>query len=111
MSEAINNGRNQRIRKVQQPHGGSLNSGGTPGHKPGRGRPRNEIRQRMRDGLESVLAHVEDRLARPESLTMSEIIRAGDFLARYGLGPGVEVGQDDQPVKMYALTQEEFDQV
>jgi hypothetical protein len=34
--------------KIEQPHGGALNSGGTPGHKPGRGRPPNAFKRAMR---------------------------------------------------------------
>ena len=49
---------------VPQPHGGALNNGGTPGHKGGTGRPRDEFKRWMREmasgedverGLEAIL--------------------------------------------------------
>lgn len=107
MSEAINNGENRRIPKVVQPHGGALNSVGTPGHRPGRGRPKNEIRERMRIGLDAALELVERELAHPENLSVSEMLKIADFLAKYGIGSRFEVGQDEMPIKMYALTPEE----
>lgn len=36
------------VTKVPQPHGGALNSGGTPGNRGGLGRPSSEIKARLR---------------------------------------------------------------
>ena len=46
-----NNGGNNGtgITKIPQPHGGALNSGGTPGHRGGSGRPPHSIKRRFRD--------------------------------------------------------------
>lgn len=94
------------ITKVTQPHGGALNSGGTPGNKGGPGRPPGVIRDKFRQLLatngikhvEEVLAgtvilagkcekcgHKPDRNLRLES-RISDRSQVVEFLARYGIG-------------------------
>ena len=108
---------------IPQPHGGALSAGGTPGNRGGTGRPPSRIRQAFRDtvdelGLEVVrdvlrgrvpIAMVgvcqkcghehEDREFTPlDALAIapdvSEMLRAVDVSAKYGLGVP-KVGYDE----------------
>lgn len=99
-------GQSTAVTKISQPHGGALNSGGTPGNKGGPGRPPGIIRDKFRELLsthgtkhvEDVLTghvvfagkcekcgHKPDRNLRIES-RISDRSQVVEFLARYGIG-------------------------
>jgi hypothetical protein len=100
-------GRNPITGKPQ----GMLNTGGTPGNKGGTGRPPNAIRERMRAGLDAALDLVDKMMEDPDQLSPAQKLQMVDLLARYGIGAKVDVTTDDVPVKMYALTPEQHEQV
>lgn len=50
----------KELTKVLQPHGGALNSGGTPGNAGGTGRPASVIRERCRGSFDQRIAVLED---------------------------------------------------
>jgi len=78
---------------IPQPHGGAIRYGNTPGGTPGSGRPKNELRARMRKHLdEEVLAQTlaDYRAGKFTSLAVAE------FLARYGIGTQTETVSADE---------------
>lgn len=58
---------------------------GTPWSTPKGGRPKNEIRQAMRDALDKRLQVLTDIADNPQALA-ADRLRALDMLARYGVG-------------------------
>jgi hypothetical protein len=98
-------------RVVPMPHGGAVRTGGNPGNKGGTGRPPNEIRARMREGLSAALDLVDKMMEEPDQLSPAQKLQMVDLLARYGIGAKVDVTTDEMPVKMYALTPEQHEQV
>ena len=82
------------IRKIPQPHGGALNSGGTPGNKGGPGASPSELRARLRGSVEERVKIIEEILDDPDTST-SDRIRCVDVLLKYGLGTAHEVGGVD----------------
>lgn len=72
------------VSKVPQPHGGALNSGGTPGNRGGTGRPRSELRADLRALLDGPGREVLHRVLQSENVLVA--LRALDLVAKYGLG-------------------------
>ena len=82
-----------KVDKRKQPHGGALNLGGTPGNRGGMGRPASEIRALFRGDLLATRQAIIDLIGDREpcetcgrKTTDADLIRLGDFFARYGLG-------------------------
>lgn len=94
-----NGAKNGTVRKIPQPHGGALNSGGTPGNKGGTGRPPNAIRALARELLDKNellqhLAHLGKNAIRE-----GDQINATLGLVKVGIPNQVEVGENpDQPM-------------
>lgn len=72
---------------VPQPHGGALRRGSLPGNTPGTGRPRNELRDMLRN---FAWEKWPDMLARWGDLTDDQQMRALDTALKYGLGTQTE---------------------
>ena len=100
MSEPENNGGNNGPEKVEQPHGGALNSGGTPGNKGG-GRPPQEFRERMRQLIsrDDVEAYFEECLTGKHGpkIHVAALAYASD--RGYGKAAQPIVGEDGGPVR------------
>src|SRR5688500_5267785 len=114
--------------KVSQPHGGALNSGGTPGNRGGLGRPPSEVRRLAREafaerlptlariaagevtvplqercpacGYEHPNAEAEREAVIKRAATPGEQVRAMEALARVGMSANVTV--DDIRTRMIA---------
>jgi hypothetical protein len=114
--------------KVLQPHGGALNSGGTPGNRGGSGRPPSEVRRIARDafaerlpilariadgevvlplrdrcaacGYEHPNAEAEREATIKRAATPGEQVRALEALARVGMSGNVSI--DDVRLRMIA---------
>lgn len=77
---------------VPQPHGGALRNGGT--NAGGTGRPKNELRAKLREGFEKALPHIQAALeAGPGDPEKKDSWRqtqqyewACEMAAKYGLG-------------------------
>lgn len=87
LQQTQNNGENYGIAKVPQPHGGALNSGGTPGNKGGTGRPSDRVvaacTQLAEDGVSMLREIVE---APDEQASKDTKIRAWKAAAEIGIG-------------------------
>lgn len=57
------------VAKVPQPHGGALNSGGTPGNKGGTGRPRSEVRDKLLASFDRNSLELIDSVVRGEVMS------------------------------------------
>ena len=118
--------------KVQQPHGGALNSGGTPGNRGGTGRPPSEVRRVAREafaerlpilariaegevavplrercpacGYEHPNAETEREATIKRAATPGEQVRALEALARVGMSGNVSI--DDVRLRMIAQVRE-----
>lgn len=78
---------------VPQPHGGALNSGGTPGNRGGTGRPPNEIRALAREiGYDAItiLKGEVERLkalaATGKPIPVQLVLSINEQMLKYGLG-------------------------
>jgi len=72
-------------KKVRQPHGGALYSGGVPGHDGSRaGRRRDEVRQMLLNGASQAVPILIEQLNGSDPLLAQN---AADKLLRYGIGP------------------------
>ncbi len=119
------NGQDNGVRLVPQEHGGALNSGGTPGHKGGPGRPPNELRGTLRDlleqGLPTLAGYIEGRVPvkmvgkcekcghehedyellpddiRSLSVKDADRLKAMELAARYGGVDKLSLTVDEQP--------------
>jgi len=94
-----NNGENNGIEKVEQPHGGALNSGGTPGNKGGR--PPNLFKEAMR-----ALADRDDIRAYTERCLKGDFgpkfhMQALAYVTDRGYGKAAQpiTGEDGGPLK------------
>lgn len=81
-------GKAVEVYKIQQPHGGSINSGGTPGNKGGR--PPAAIKRTARNMLDRRLP-VINKMVGSTKLEPSVRIAAFRELARIGMDPGIGV--------------------
>jgi len=105
--------------KIVQPHGGALNSGGTPGNKGGTGRPPNEIRALARDLGYRSMKIIEKEIERLEKLVqdgkplpINLVLQISDQANKYGLGERVEnLYPQGVPFigELSALSEEELD--
>lgn len=99
MAKEKNGSKNGKPHKIPQPHGGALNSGGTPGNKGGTGRPPNVIREMAREGMTKALPNI---LRIATASTSGQAVRDGDAvaafaaLARVGLPSQMEVGENPE---------------
>lgn len=102
-------------RKVPQPHGGALLSGGMPGNRGGTGRPPSELRARLRgsfeDRIKTLEAFADGAMPLREKcekcghepiptlaampVESSDRLRAIDMMAKYGLGTLKEVSVEN----------------
>lgn len=103
--------------KVPQPHGGALNSGGTPGHKGAGGRTRNEVRELALHGFEKnlprlirIAAGTEYRTALDSEgdavqvqPTFRESVEAMRELGNRGVGKMLEIEIPRTPVSFGVL--------
>lgn len=92
-----NNGKTNGIAKIPQPHGGALNAGGTPGHKPGPGRPKKAWKHflaELRDDPQ-VQQAVEQAAHDPTSRNFKAAL---DVIVRY---------DEDKPAEEMRLTHEQ----
>jgi hypothetical protein len=86
-----------RPKLIPQPHGGALQIG-NPGNKGGAGRPPNELRKRLRDGLEGAIPSILEAAADPDH---PHYRWAVEISAKYGLGTQFQItGDEDAPVKL-----------
>jgi hypothetical protein len=76
--------------KRAQPHGGALNSGGTPGNRGSTGRPPSAIRAAARAGFDAMLPTLT-KIARATKSKDADRIRAIDVLGKYGMDQAVSV--------------------
>lgn len=87
-------------RKIPQPHGGALNSGGTPGNKGG-GRPKDEWLQLLRElaSTNRTMAGLKQILADPAH---PHYLKALEFAADRGYGKPTQLvgGDPDQPLRI-----------
>ncbi len=71
---------------VPQAHGGAISYGNRPGQTPGGiGRPRSELRARLRGSFEERV-HILEELAADPDCSPSDRIKALELMLRYGLG-------------------------
>ena len=100
------------ITKIPQPHGGTLNSGGTPGNRGG-GRPPDLVAQLSRQGYEEAVPTLR-LLAKafdPENgvtlpgVKASDVVKAIDVLGKYGKNEKQKLPLDKFK-KLAAVTQE-----
>jgi hypothetical protein len=96
--------------KLETPeHGvGKLWRGKAAGHVPGSGRPTNELRAKMRGQLGTVLEEIDELMQKREPceecgrrFTDNDMVRLGDFLAKYGIGT-VKAGIDEALMRALA---------
>ena len=80
--------------KIPQPHGGALNSGGTPGNKGG-SKPRSAIRDQCKELFERKGLTRLEKILQSDDTRNSDHIKAGEVLARYGIGELKEVVVSD----------------
>lgn len=119
--------------KVPQPHGGAIYAGGVPGHRPGPGRPPNELREQLRDAAAARIAVYTDMAdgvmtiplrrvcehcgeapsAAPSDLELIEAAVAAsdrrgamDSMLRYGLGEQREILEAADVRQKLALTRD-----
>lgn len=73
---------------VPQEHGGAIFQGAAPAESrvAGTGRPRSELRRRMRGTLDERYKVVEDALQDDSGTSFADKMRALEWLARFGLG-------------------------
>ena len=69
---------------IQGRNGGRLNNGGTPGNKGG-GRPKDEVRAAMQEGLEKANSKLIEMLDLPD-LTPEQTTRIADVFGKYSIG-------------------------
>ena len=94
----INGATNGAVAKIPQPHGGALNSGGTPGHRGGGGRPPGRIREAARLGFDEKIDKLIEVAEDAEK--DSDKLKAIELLGKYGLGSAK--GHDDVLVRRLA---------
>ena len=91
-SQVQNNGENYGIKKVPQPHGGALNSGGTPGNKGG-----GNYRTTFRDGLQKLGASkglkVVEKALDDENPTVN--MKAVEVIIKGGFGEAKAVMEEE----------------
>lgn len=71
--------------KIPQPHGGALNSGGTPGNRGG-GRPKQTARMTCREMFEMGLPTLNDIVHGDASSSNADKISAMNLFGKFGLG-------------------------
>jgi hypothetical protein len=77
---------------VEPKHGGKIWQGAPANPKAGSGRPPNELRAKMRGQLGTVLDEIDELMQKREPceecgrrFTDNDMVRLGDFLAKYGI--------------------------
>lgn len=90
-----------RVTKIPQPHGGALNSGGTPGHRGGSGRPPSALRARLTDSLLENVPILE-AFASDEKYDPADRLRAIDLMGKYGPGTVKGISLDDVRERLHA---------
>lgn len=75
----------RRPRRVPQPNGSALYSGGVPGNAGGTGRPSSELRARLRGMLDERVTVLEEIASRGDA-SDGDRIRAIDTMLRYSVG-------------------------
>ena len=91
-------GKTTDVTTVEQPHGGALKSGGTPGNAGGLGRPPSAIRTYCRGSFEQRIPILEAIADGVIEAGPKERIRAIDVLAKYGGVDKIAITEAEQPV-------------
>jgi len=78
---ASDNGKDNGVPTVPQPHGGALAVGGTPGNKGGRGY-KSRVTVALGEDLETAQVHLREKLTTGD-LTFAEVVKYGEFCARF----------------------------